>query len=153
MRKNTDFNIIDCILNTTGNLMPDHLCHMGLGFEKMFECFTYEDVTKEELLGRYALTSNTLEEGDGYKVESLITYRDTTCFALNRYTVEKTYERKNSGRACCIAITKGSGVFKADGKVLEVKAGDCLFEPAKTVDYIIEANETLEVLECMPPEM
>ena len=62
-------------------------------------------------------------------------------------------ERKSSGRACCIAITKGSGVFKADDKVLEVKAGDCLFEPAKTVDYIIEANETLEVLECMPPEM
>ena len=97
--------------------------------------------------------SVSFEEGDGYKVESLITYRDTTCFALNRYTVEKTYERKSSGRACCIAITKGSGVFKADGKVLEVKAGDCLFEPAKTVDYIIEASETLEVLECMPPEM
>lgn len=149
----TDYTISVEKCDMRGNLMPDHLCHMGLGFEKMFECFTYEDVTKEELLGRYALTSNTLEEGDGYKVESLITYRDTTCFALNRYTVEKTYERKNSGRACCIAITKGSGVFKADGKVLEVKAGDCLFEPAKTVNYIIEANETLEVLECMPPEM
>ena len=126
---------------------------MGLGFEKMFECFTYEDVSKEELLSRYALASTVLDKGDGYKKESLITYRDTTCFALNRITVEKTYERNGSGRACCIAITKGSGVFRADGKTLEVKAGDCLFEPAKTVDYIIEANETLEVLECMPPEM
>lgn len=151
----TDYTISVEKCDMRGNLMPDHLCHMGLGFEKMFECFTYEALSFDELMNRYYLKANVLKDNSGSKKESLITYSNTTCFALNRITVETTYERKGSGRACCLAVAKGSGKFRSDEKVIEVKAGDCLFEPAKTVDYSIVANEgdTLEILECMPPEI
>lgn len=151
----TDYTISLEKCDLRGNLMPDHLCHMGLGFEKMFECFTYEDVTKEELLSRYALTSSEIEKGDGFRKESLITYSDTTCFALNRLTVEKEYARKSSGRACCLAVAKGSGNFVCGDKTIEITAGDCLFEPAKADDYTVIANsgDTLEILECMPPRI
>ena len=151
----TDYTISVEKCDMRGTLMPDHLCHMGLGFEKMFECFTYEDLTLDELMNRYYLKANVLESNEGSKKESLITYADTSCFALNRITVETEYERKNSGRACCLAVAKGSGKMSHGDKVIEIKAGDCLFEPAKTVDYTITANsgDTLEILECMPPEI
>lgn len=151
----TDYTISVEKCDMRGTLMPDHLCHMGLGFEKMFECFTYEYLSFDELMKRYYLKSNVLEDNSGGKKESLITYGDTSCFALNRITVETTYERKGNGRACCLAVAKGSGIFKSGEKVMEVKAGDCLFEPAKTVDYLVIANEddALEILECMPPEI
>lgn len=151
----TDYTISLEKCDLRGNLMPDHLCHMGLGFEKMFECFTYEAVEKEELLRRYSLSPATLESGEGFRKESLITYGNTSCFALNRITVVEEYERKSGGRACCLAVAKGSGKFVSGDRCVQVKAGDCLFEPAATVDYTVIADEgnALEILECMPPEI
>lgn len=151
----TDYTISVEKCDMRGNLMPDHLCHMGLGFEKMFECFTYEALTKEEIMDRYYLKADTLEDNGTSKKEALITYGDTACFALNRISVETTYERKGSGRACCLAVAKGSGKFQNGNKVIEIKAGDCLFEPAQTAEYTVIANDgdALEILECMPPQI
>lgn len=151
----TDYTISVEKCDMRGTLMPDHLCHMGLGFEKMFECFTYEALSIDELMSRYYLKANMLEESGKAKKESLITYDDTACFALNRMTVEAEYERKTNGRACCLAVARGSGKLVCGEKEIEIKAGDCLFEPAKVDAYTVKANDgdTLEILECMPPKI
>lgn len=151
----TDYTISLEKCDMRGKVMPDHLCHMGLGFEKMFECFTYEAMSLDEIKSRYALEPKTVCQTDCCKLESLISYDNTQCFALNRLTVSGSYLRRQSGRACCLAVTKGSGTFTADGMTAELKAGDCFFEPAKTVDYIItsKGSEPLEILECMPPKL
>ena len=73
----------------------------------------------------------------------------------NRITVEGEYERKASGRACCLAVARGSGKFECGERTIEIKAGDCLFEPAKTDSYLVKASDgdTLEILECTPPKI
>lgn len=146
----TDYTISVEKCDMRGTLMPDHLCHMGLGFDKMFECFTYEALSLDELMNRYYLKAKALDEAR----ESLITYDDTACFALNRITVKNEHTRVLSGRACCLAVAKGEGKITANGEEIEIKAGDCLFEPAKTDEYkFICTGEALEILECMPPKI
>ncbi len=146
----TDYTISVEKCDMRGTLMPDHLCHMGLGFDKMFECFTYEALSLDELMSRYYLKANKLDEA----TESLITYDNTSCFALNRITVENELARASDGRACCLAVAKGEGKIVADGTEIEIKSGDCLFEPAKADEYkFICTGEALEILECMPPKI
>ncbi len=152
----TDYTISVEKCDLRGNRMPDHLCHMGLGFDKMFDCFTYEAMSLEELKGKYALRSALTEENEGGTVETLITYADTPCFGLNRVRVSTSLLRPNSGRACCLAVVSGQGVLEAeDGRRVEIQSGDCLFKPAVCTDYTIRSlgSEPLELLECLPPEI
>ncbi len=146
----TDYTISVEKCDMRGNLMPDHLCHMGLGFDKMFECFTYEALSLEELMSRYYLKADRIDEA----TESLITYGDTTCFALNRITVSSAHTRVSDSRACCLAVARGEGKIKAGETEIAIKAGDCLFEPATADKYeFICTGDALEILECMPPKI
>ena len=118
---------------------------MGLGFDKMFDCFNYIKYSEEELLSKFKLQPTTLEKSDDAVVTELISYNRTTCFALRQYEVSGAYDRKSSGKPSAFVITKGSGTVAG----IPVKCGECLFVPAMAEDFSIEGE--LTVLECLPP--
>ena len=152
----TDYTISVEKCDLRGNLMPDHLCHMGLGFDKMFDCFTYEAMSLDKLKSRYALRPAVTEQQEGGTAETLITYADTPCFGLDRVRVTGEMTRKSTGRACCLAVVSGCGVIEAaDGRSVAVKSGDCLFKPAECAELTIRSTgeDMLEILECLPPEI
>ena len=45
----TDYTIRTERTNVQGELLPDAMCHQGIGFEAMFDCFHYEGTTEEQL--------------------------------------------------------------------------------------------------------
>ncbi|MBQ3149807.1 MAG: class I mannose-6-phosphate isomerase [Clostridia bacterium] len=141
----TDYTISLEKCNTLGEKLPDFLCHMGLGFDKMFDCFNYIKYSEEELLSKFKLQPTTLEKSDDAVVTELISYNRTTCFALRQYEVSGAYDRKSSGKPSAFVITKGSGTVAG----IPVKCGECLFVPAMAEDFSIEGE--LTVLECLPP--
>ncbi|MCL2507938.1 MAG: class I mannose-6-phosphate isomerase [Oscillospiraceae bacterium] len=141
----TDYTISLEKCDMRGEKLPDFMCHMGLGFDKMFDCFHYEKHTRQELLDKFKLEPKHLESGDGYALTEIIGYGRTACFALNRLEVSGAYERRNTGKPYALAVVAGSGSVAGTS----AKSGDCLFVPAMAEDFTVTGELTL--LECLPP--
>ena len=142
----TDYTISLEKCNTLGEKLPDFLCHMGLGFDKMFDCFHYVRHTLPELEAKFKLIPHELERGDNHVYTELISYERTPMFSLRRLDVTGKVVRSTQDRASALAVTAGKGAVSG----VSVRQGECLFVPAGASDYIVEGNLTL--LECLPPQ-
>ena len=143
----TDYTISLEKCNTLGEKLPDFLCHMGLGFDKMFDCFHYIRHTEPELLAKFKLVPQTLEQDDVHTLTALISYERTPMFSLRRLDVCGTYRRICTGSPSALVVTAGEGTI-AD---IPVRQGECLFVQAKAADFDLCGSFT--VLECLPPQI
>ncbi len=141
----TDYTISLEKCNTLGEKLPDFLCHQGLGFDKMFECFKYIKYSQEGLLSAFRLEAKTIDEN----TTQLISYDRTPCFALNRLKIKGSLISKCINTPYALAVVEGCGRVGD----IEVKSGDCLFVPATAKDFEIESSGSGELimLQCLPP--
>lgn len=145
----TDYTISLEKCNMLGEKLPDFLCHQGIGFDKMFDCFHYTKHTFDGLLEAFKLKPELSKSGADYSYTQIISYQDTPCFALNKLTVEGCFTRKCIGKPSALAVVEGAGKIAG----ITVKSGDCLFVPAMADTFGIESDGTgrLTLLECLPP--
>ena len=150
----TDYTISLEKRDLRGNLMPDHLCHMGLGFDRMFDCFDYDVYPAERVISEFRLNKNSGRQTGGNRFERLISYEDTPCFALDRLTLREEFTREADGRASCIAVSHGECRLTDGEESLHLRPGDCLFEPAGRGGYkFVPITDEAEILFCLPPEI
>lgn len=145
----TDYTISLEKCNMLGEKLPDFLCHQGIGFDKMFDCFHYTKHTLGGLLDDFKLTPVVQKSNDDYVATQVISDKDTPCFSLNKLDVKKSFTHKCIGKPSALAVVSGAG--KIGG--IDVKSGDCLFVPAMAEAFEIESDGhgTLAMLECLPP--
>ncbi len=142
----TDYTVSLEKCNTLGEKLPDFLCHQGIGFDNMFECFHYINHSLDE----FKLKPKEGEKGDGYSVTNLITYDDTTCFSLNRIDVEKSCVKSaKEEKPSALVVIGGKGRIGS----VDVKQGDCMFVPAcvSDIEFTVNEGDTLAIIECLPP--
>ncbi len=145
----TDYTISLEKCNTLGEKLPDFLCHQGVGFEKMFDCFNYINYTFDSLLDAFKLNPVLLESNDSYIYTQIISYGNTPCFSLNKLEIKKSFTHPCLGKPSALAVVSGAGNIAG----IKVKSGDCLFVPAmaNTFDITCEGNGVFTLLECLPP--
>ena len=141
----TDYTISLEKCNTLGEKLPDFLCHMGLGFDRMFDCFHYVRHTEPELLAKFKLIPHETERDETHTRTELIAYARTPMFSLRRLDVNGTYMRAQTGSPCAFVVTAGEGTVAG----IPAKKGECLFVPAGAEDFAICGG--LTILECLPP--
>lgn len=142
----TDYTISLEKCNTKGEKLPDYLCHMGLGFDKMFDCFHYVRHTLPELLAKFKLIPTEIERDDTHTVTELIAYGRTPMFSLRRMDVNGETVRRHTGKPSAFVVTAGEGTVAE----IPVRKGECLFVPASADDFTVSGN--LTILECLPPQ-
>lgn len=145
----TDYTISLEKCNMLGEKLPDFLCHQGIGFDKMFDCFHYTKHTFDGLLEDFKLNPVEFKSNDSYVAEQVISYDDTPCFALNKLAVTSSFTHECLGKPSALAVVEGAGTIAG----IAVKSGDCLFVPAMADTFEIESdgNGALKLLECLPP--
>jgi len=145
----TDYTISLEKCNTLGEKLPDFLCHQGVGFEKMFDCFNYINYTVDGLLEAFKLSPVLMESNGSFVYTQIISYANTPCFSLNKLEVKKSFTHKCLGKPSALAVVSGAGKIAG----IEVMSGDCLFVPAmaEAFEIISEGADALTMLECLPP--
>ncbi len=145
----TDYTISLEKSNTLGEKLPDFMCHQGLGFERMFDCFNYINYSEKALLDAFRLTPKEIATGSGADIRQIIGYEHTPCFALNEYSVKKSFSHGCLNKPSALVVVAGEGKIAGE----DVKAGDCLFVPAtaEPFEIISKGADPLRVLECLPP--
>lgn len=140
-------------------IQPEYYCgeyrlseeemYIGLDKDTALDVFDY-DVFGQAAIDLGKKEPTTIFKDDSIHEESLITYDDTPCFAVNRYTIKNAQMELKHAPAVYV-VTNGSGCVNGDTKI---KKGDYFFLPYSADKTIVETlgNEELEIIACLPPQ-
>lgn len=150
----TDYTIRVERTTPSGFHMADESCHQGLGFQRMFECFHYEGLSREETRRRWFLPQRTVLESGGVTVTKLVDYGDTPYFAMRRLEISGKYA-PDTNAFYGLYVLRGSGSIRSDSRVLPLKAPQQVFVPAGADAFEIcaEEGEKLKILQFFGPEL
>lgn len=105
----TDYTIRVERTTPSGFAVADSMCHQGLGFEKMFECFHYEPHSREEIHDRWFIEPETVLKTAGGSITTLVGYRNTPLFRLDEVNVSDTLTVDCPPRGSGIYVLEGAG--------------------------------------------
>jgi mannose-6-phosphate isomerase len=136
-----------------GSLLPDRLCHQGVGFEAMLDCFTYEGLSKEETYKKHARQPKISVRENGSEVIGLISEEDTACFKMTKLNIPKSFTL-NDATFKTLIVLHGEGALKHGDEYLSIKQGETFFLPAALGEVVIENGGAvpLEIIACYPPQ-
>ncbi len=148
----TDYTIRVEKVTPSGFEINDFLCHQGLGFNKMFDCFNYEGVSLEEAKKLWCIQPKVLQKGDGYEVISLIDYNHTEMFKMNLIKVQNEMSLKLPNTFSGIYVLEGSGTI-SNGHITDtIKKGDQFFIPYNCNNINIITKENLKIVHFFGPK-
>jgi mannose-6-phosphate isomerase len=149
----TDYTIRTEKKTPNGMEVLDQLCHQGLGFNKMFDCFGYEGLSREDVLKRWAINPTIIRQEDGGKESSLITYDRTDKFAMNLIEVNSEIKIEDKDSFSVLLVVSGDGALRYENEEICIKQGNQIFLPinVKSVVCINKGEEPLKVIRCFPP--
>ena len=129
--------------------LNDYEMYLGLDKEQALECFDFSicGVEAVKLSRKHPVV---FMEADGIKAETLVSYKDTTCFTVNRYKSTKGSLTLVNAPSVWI-ITEGAGILEKDACRQPVKKGDYFFLPFAAKDKSRVSTESgIELIECLP---
>ena len=127
--------------------LSDQEMYLGLDKEVALSCFDLSRAGSAVLdAGRKIPRSEG--ENNGSKKEVLISFKDTPCFAVNRYTVNTSCALRN---LAVYVVTKGEGELVTTAGRKALKKGMYFFIPFAARGATACNKTGLELVECLPP--
>lgn len=135
-----------------GSILPDNLCHQGVGFDNMLDCFNYTGFSSEETLKRWFKKPRILRKSESGTEIGLINNEDTDCFTMKKFQVNSELSVKETGFRINIVLG-GRGEMLYGKEVIKIEQGDRYFIPAGVTEirYRNIGDTTLVVISCYPP--
>ena len=122
--------------------------YIGLDKITALDCFDYSLVGKKAI--EMAKISPKIESSDGFIKENLITYSDTPCFMMNRYTLDKKPLTLKGGPSVWIVL-EGNGLLYGKEYKREIKKGDYFLLP-NDLDNKFKIKGKIKLIECIGSE-
>lgn len=150
----TDYTIRVERTSPQGKPLEDVLCHQGIGFDNIFQCFHYEGLPLKDTLRRWRVSETILLKGAGTQESILIDKACTSLFGLHRLKTEKACRIPGHATFTAAIVLSGSGVLYHENVRMDIRQGDSLFIPASFKEYFIEVvpASNLEIIYCYPPD-
>lgn len=150
----TDYTIRVERTTPSGFPVADQMCHQGLGFDRMFDCFSYYALPEAEVRARWFLQPVTeTVQGDSRRIR-LAGYQDTPCFAMDLLEVSGSLSVPKRG-CSAVYMLSGHGELHTGGARISVSQGEQYFLPAgvEAVEWISDPGICLKVLQCFGPQI
>lgn len=146
---------------TDFTIQPEYWCadyalseqemYIGLGADTALDVFDYT-AYGEQAIARGRRYPRVVKEKTGCKVEDLITYADTPCFAVQRHTLTDAEETLTQAPAVYV-VTDGEGEIVCGEQSRPLKKGDYFFLPyAAAGKALVHTGTALQFVTCLPPE-
>ena len=149
----TDFTIRVERTTPSGFAVDDFLCHQGLGFDKMFDIFHYEAISREEIMRRYFIKPTDRQACEGGEAATLVGYEDTPMFRLDEIRVSGKLTIHGDEQFSGLYVLEGSGSCAAGGRESRLEKTAQFFVSANTGDMTFSADKggTLRILRFRGP--
>jgi mannose-6-phosphate isomerase len=127
----------------SGVVLAEKKLHAGLGFEEMFDVYSYEGLSEEQTRKRYFRHPAQKENQAVPIVDASLTDK----FSMSRIRVSGTAEADLSDSYAVAVATEGNGTVLSDGKRISLKKGDNFFVSACAGPLYMEGN--MELVFCI----
>jgi mannose-6-phosphate isomerase len=127
--------------------LSDQEMYLGLDKEVALSCFDLRRAGPS-VLAMGEKRPQVEMENDDFKKEVLISFNDTPCFAVNRYTVKTSCALRN---LAVYVVTKGEGELVSQAGRTLLKKGMYFFVPFVAGETTVRTNTRMEMVECLPP--
>lgn len=136
----TDFTIRVERTTPSGFAVADSMCHQGLGFDRMFDVFHYDDMSREEIHDKYFIRPKTRLKTEEGCITTLIGYDTTPLFRLDEIRTSAELIVRNEEAFSGLYVLEGHGTFAANGQTIELERTAQFFVPAGIGDFQIKAD-------------
>ncbi len=123
----TDYTIRTERVTPKGLKVADFMCHQGLGFDKMFDCFTYEGYSENQIKNRWKIEK---------RGESILNYENTPMFSLDMVDINGVKTFKSNGVFSGIYVLEGCGELNGE----KLKPGSQYFISAVCENFDIKGK-------------
>jgi mannose-6-phosphate isomerase len=121
--------------------------YLGLDKEVALSCFDLRQAGPS-VLARGKKLPQAQGKNNGCKKEVLISFSDTPCFAVNRYTVNTSCTLRN---LAVYVVTNGAGELESPAGTCSLQKGMYFFVPYAATGITVRTKTELEIVECLPP--
>jgi len=150
----TDYTIRIERTTESGLKIDDRMCHQGLGFDKMFDCFAYDGLTEEETRERWFVPQKKVQDTPEYTYTSLIDGSTTKMFSLYDIEVKKgSFALPLPQYFSGIYVMSGEGVMECNGEEYSLSAGDEFFIPAGCAEVKFTSESSLKAFHFYGPSV
>jgi mannose-6-phosphate isomerase len=151
----TDYTIRVERTTPSGFAVADSMCHQGVGFDRMFDCFHYEPLSRAEIHDRWFIPPKALSDQSGGRITNLIGYDTTPLFRLDELTVTGALTVPASADCSGLYVLEGAGTLSAGGKTAPLKKTDQLFVPCAVGAFTLKSDPgtPLRVLHFFGPSL
>ncbi len=137
----TDYTIRVERTTPSGFPVADFMCHQGLGFDAMFDCFNFEGLTADEVKKRWFIEESSIISKESNLISSLIGKSNTDYFWLNKIEVLVEIEVDCPKNFSGLYILSGEGKLFADGKSIPIFQGQQFFVPDGCDGFSLKSSE------------
>ena len=145
---------------TDFTIQPEYFCgdyrlneremYIGLDPDTALTVFDYS-IYGERAVEMGRKTPKIVKNEDGVKHEELITYSDTPCFAVERYTVTAS-KTALTDKPAVYVIVDGEGEIICGENTAKVKKGDYFLLPHLAEETVLVTDNTVTAVACLPPK-
>ncbi len=150
----TDYTIRIERTTPSGFQVDDRMCHQGLGFEKMFDCFHYEGMSADELRNRFFIPAVEVLAAPQGRLRTLIGYDSTELFKMQEILAEGEFTLPAEDSFHGLYVIDGGGTIRCGENVLRAEKTAQFFVPAGCGSYTIcpGKGERMRVLRFFGPK-
>ena len=150
----TDYTIRVERTTPSGFQVADLMCHQGLGFERMFDCFSYGGFTREETQKRWKIMPTVLREEQSARETELIGYGSTNYFRMTGLEISTSLQLDAGTGFSGLYVLSGQGTICIDGAAQSFQKGDQFLFPAQIKELTIQksSDEKCHILRCFGPK-
>lgn len=141
LQEPTDLMVIPERTSKSGITLPDIKLHGGLGFDKMFDCFTYKGLSETELRSRFV-------RHPMLKINELTPIVDaslTDKFRMDGLRVSGECALDLGEDFAVLTVIAGKGFIESDGVKTEITSGNGLFMTENSESIVFSGDMTLTI--------
>lgn len=119
--------------------------------EEGLNVFDYRGLTKDELFPKVLPSNKILLKNNDIEIQELIGDNHTDSFGLWQIQVKNESEILIANKCSIIIIKEGKGRLKWDKNKRLLNKSDYFFKPYNLKKFIIQPEDFMEILVCLPP--
>jgi mannose-6-phosphate isomerase len=127
--------------------LSDQEMYLGLDKEVALSCFDLRQ-TGPSVVARGRKSPKMEAVNESCLKENLISFQDTPCFAVNRYSIKSDSALRH---LAVYVVTKGEGELVCSKSRTNLKKGMYFFVPFAAKDVSVVTKKGIEIIECLPP--
>ncbi len=150
----TDYTIRTERITPRGYKVPDMSVHQGAGFDKIFDCFHYDGLTRKEVEARWLIKPEIAIATENEKIYNLISKKHTDKFSMDLIEIGGEITLDKQDTFSVLVNLSGDGLIKYNGGETYINQGEQFFLPYNmgTINILNKGKGLLKIIRCFAPE-